>query len=71
MRTELYRVFRFGSFEQALEFMQTAAPYINEANHHPGRENVFKTFSASLSTWNTGQVVSKLGFELALHLNSL
>lgn len=70
-RTELHRVFRFGSFDQALAFMQAAAPYINQTNHHPRWENVFKTVSVWLSTWDTGHVVSKLDFELALHLNGL
>jgi pterin-4a-carbinolamine dehydratase len=70
-RTELYRRFRFASFDQALEFMRLAAPYINQHNHHPRWENVFKALSVWLSTWDTGHVISKLDFELAVHLDSL
>jgi pterin-4a-carbinolamine dehydratase len=70
-RTELQRAFRFKSFEQALEFMRLAAPFINERNHHPRWENVFKTVTVYLSTWDTGHVISKLDCDLAAHLDSL
>jgi pterin-4a-carbinolamine dehydratase len=70
-RAELYRAFRFASFDRALEFMREAAPYINEQEHHPRWENVFKTVSVWLSTWDVGHNVSKLDFSLAEHLDSV
>jgi pterin-4a-carbinolamine dehydratase len=70
-RTELTRRFRFSSFKQAIEFMQAAVPHINEINHHPRWENVFKTVTVYLTTWDTGHVISKLDFELAQYLDKL
>jgi pterin-4a-carbinolamine dehydratase len=68
-RTELHRVFRFPSFDEALAFMQAAAPFINKTNHHPRWENAFKTLNVWLSTWDSGYVISERDFELAQHLN--
>jgi pterin-4a-carbinolamine dehydratase len=70
-RTELHRSFRFGSFDEALAFMQSAAPFINRTNHHPRWENAFKTLNVWLSTWDSGHVVSAKDFDLAQHLNQL
>jgi pterin-4a-carbinolamine dehydratase len=70
-RTELTRRFRFSSFKQAIEFMQAAVPHINQVNHHPRWENVFKTVTVWLSTWDTGHVISKLDFDLAQYLDRL
>jgi len=70
-RTELTRRFRFSTFERAITFMQEAVPHINEVNHHPRWENVFKTVTVWLSTWDTGHVISKLDLDLARYLDDL
>jgi pterin-4a-carbinolamine dehydratase len=70
-RTELHRVFRFATFDDALRFMQGAAQFINTTNHHPRWENAFRTLSVWLSTWDSGHVISEKDFELAKHLNQL
>jgi pterin-4a-carbinolamine dehydratase len=70
-RSELSRRFRFSSFEQAIAFMQAAVPHINQVNHHPRWENVFKTVTVWLSTWDTGHLISKLDFDLARYLDEL
>jgi pterin-4a-carbinolamine dehydratase len=70
-RTELHRPFRFASFDEALAFMQAAAPFINTINHHPRWENAFKTLNVWLSTWDSGHVISERDFELARHFNQL
>jgi pterin-4a-carbinolamine dehydratase len=70
-RSELYRSFRFGSFDEVLAFMQAAAPFINRTNHHPRWENAFKTLQVWLSTWDSGHVISEKDFELAQHFNQL
>lgn len=70
-RTELSRRFRFSSFERAIAFMQAAVPHINEVNHHPRWENVFKTVMVWLSTWDTDHVISKLDCDLARYLETL
>lgn len=70
-RTELTRRFRFSSFERAIDFMQAAVPHMNQVNHHPRWENVFKTVTVWLSTWDTGHVITKLDFDLARYLDEL
>ncbi len=70
-RTELTRRFRFSSFERAIDFMHAAVPHMNQVNHHPRWENVFKTVTVWLSTWDTGHVITKLDFDLARYLDEL
>jgi pterin-4a-carbinolamine dehydratase len=70
-RTELTRSFLFPSFEKAVSFMREAVPHINQVNHHPRWENVFKTVTIWLSTWDSGHVISKLDFDLARHFDDL
>jgi pterin-4a-carbinolamine dehydratase len=70
-RTELTRCFHFSNFELAIGFMQAAVPHINQVNHHPRWENVFKTVTVWLSTWDTGHVISKLDFDLTRYLDDL
>lgn len=70
-RTELFRRFRFPSFDHVLSFMTAAAPFINEHDHHPRWEHVFKTLDVFLSTWDSGHVISRLDCDLARHLDAL
>jgi pterin-4a-carbinolamine dehydratase len=51
--------------------MQAAVPHIKQLKHHPRWENVFRTVTVWLSTWDTGHVISKLDFDLARHLDAL
>jgi pterin-4a-carbinolamine dehydratase len=53
-RVELVREFRFESFLEAIEFMRTAAPTIDNFGHHPRWENVFRTVTVRLSTFDIG-----------------
>jgi pterin-4a-carbinolamine dehydratase len=70
-RTELMKRYKFRGFDQAIAFMHAAVPHIERVNHHPRWENVFKTITVWLSTWDTGHVVTKLDFELARYLDEL
>jgi pterin-4a-carbinolamine dehydratase len=70
-RTELIRRFKFKRFDRAIAFMQAAVPHIDKVNHHPRWENVFKTVSVWLSTWDSGHVITKLDFDLARYLDGL
>jgi pterin-4a-carbinolamine dehydratase len=70
-RTELYRIFEFASFEDAIQFMGTAAGHISKIDHHPRWENVWRTVSAWLTTWDIGQKPSILDLELARYLDDL
>ena len=71
MRTELVKDFKFRTFEEALAFMNSAAPYISNANHHPRWENVFSSVLVSLTSWDIGFLPSQLDVELAEHLDNI
>jgi pterin-4a-carbinolamine dehydratase len=70
-RCELHRFYEFASFEDALIFMNAAVPKISEIQHHPRWENVWRTVSIWLSTWDIGHKLSDLDLELALYLDTL
>jgi pterin-4a-carbinolamine dehydratase len=70
-RTELYRSFEFASFEDAIAFMNSAIPKIIELEHHPRWQNLWRTVSVWLSTWDIGHKPSELDLELAAHLDNL
>ena len=70
-RTELTRVFRCATFADALAFMQGAAPFIDETDHHPRWENVYRTVTVWLCTWSLGHRVSTLDLALAKHLDGV
>jgi pterin-4a-carbinolamine dehydratase len=70
-RTELRKNFEFASFEAALEFMNRARPYISKTQHHPRWENVWRSVTVWLSTWDIGHKPSKLDIDLAKHLDGL
>lgn len=52
MRQELARQFTFDSFADAIRFMNQVASGCDSAMHHPRWENVFKTLSVFLSSWD-------------------
>ncbi|MFL5734600.1 MAG: 4a-hydroxytetrahydrobiopterin dehydratase [Chloroflexia bacterium] len=70
-RTELTRTYRFASFEQAIDFMYEAAKYIARVDHHPRWENSWRSVTVSLTTWDAGNVPTRLDVELARYLDSL
>jgi pterin-4a-carbinolamine dehydratase len=53
-RIELVREFRFQSFLDAIRFMRDASDLIDVHGHHPRWENVFRTVTVWLSTWDIG-----------------
>lgn len=70
-RYELYRAFEFASFEDAMSFMAQATPFITQLDHHPRWENLWRTVSVWLSTWDIGHQPSVLDLELASYLDNL
>ena len=70
-RTELTRAYRFGSFEQAIDFMHEAAKHITKIDHHPRWENSWRTVTVHLSTWDAGHVPTQLDVELAGYMDWL
>jgi pterin-4a-carbinolamine dehydratase len=70
-RTELKKAYRFASFEDAMDFMASAARHISSVDHHPRWENRFRTVTVWLSTWSAGHKPSALDIELAQFMDSL
>ena len=70
-RRELEKVYEFASFEDAMDFMATAAGHISRVDHHPRWENRFRTVTVWLSTWSAGHKPSQLDVALAQFMDSL
>lgn len=70
-RFELTRTFEFASFEDAIRFMSQAVPKIAAMQHHPRWENLWRSVSVFLSTWDIGHKPSQLDLDLATHLEEL
>jgi pterin-4a-carbinolamine dehydratase len=70
-RSELFRVFEFASFEDAIAFMSAAVAEIVRLDHHPRWENIWRSVSVWLTTWDIGHKPSVLDIELAAFLNEL
>jgi pterin-4a-carbinolamine dehydratase len=70
-RSELFRVFEFASFEDAIAFMGAAVAEIVRLDHHPRWENIWRSVSVWLTTWDIGHKPSVLDTELAAFLNEL
>ncbi|MFS8981469.1 4a-hydroxytetrahydrobiopterin dehydratase [Cupriavidus necator] len=69
IRSELYKRFEFSSFRKAIQFMNEAVPGINERQHHPRWENIWRNVDIWLSTWDIQFQISELDLDLAAHLN--
>jgi pterin-4a-carbinolamine dehydratase len=67
-RQEIVRLFRFHSFLEAIEFMESASKPIDAFGHHPRWENIFKTVRVALSTWDIGHRPSDRDFKTAIML---
>lgn len=70
-RVELSRELRFKSFANALRFMSEVGTFCDQLNHHPRWENIFKTVSINLSTWDIGHRVSHIDLILAAHIDKV
>ncbi len=69
--TELSRVYEFSSFEEAMAFMSEATTHISQVDHHPRWENIWRSVSVWLTTWDIGHKPSMLDIELARYLDQL
>lgn len=70
-RHELRKVFVFGSFRAAVQFMHSAVERINTIQHHPRWENQWRTVTVYLSTWDIGFRVSRLDIDVAKILDDI
>lgn len=73
-RLELRKVFKFKDFLQAMQFMNNAIAFIERPNpyaHHPRWENLWRTVTVWLSTWDIKHRVSRLDILLAKELDRI
>jgi pterin-4a-carbinolamine dehydratase len=70
-RVELYRAFRFKSFEDAIHFMFTASRFISSTNHHPDWQNAWISVRVWLTTWDVGHKPTFKDSRLAEYLEKL
>lgn len=64
-RIELRKAFEFESFPRAIEFMREVSESVAKAQHHPRWENIWRTVTFWLSTWDIGHKPSQLDIDLA------
>jgi pterin-4a-carbinolamine dehydratase len=69
IRVELFREFRFRSFQSAVGFMNLVAPGCDIVNHHPRWENIWKTVRVYLTTWDIGHRISDRDVQLARYFD--
>lgn len=73
-RLELRKVFKFRDFREAMEFMNNAVDFIERPNpyaHHPRWENIWRTVTVWLSSWDIKHRVSRLDIKLAKELDRI
>lgn len=70
-KLELMRTYEFASFEDAIHFMSTSSRHISLKDHHPDWENIWKTITVWLTTWDIGHRPSHFDVELATYLDQL
>lgn len=70
-RTELYRAYRFKSFEDAVHFMLVASRYASQTGHHPDWQNLWITVRVWLTTWDIGHRPTYKDVRLAAYLDKL
>jgi pterin-4a-carbinolamine dehydratase len=70
-QTEFKKMYEFASFEDAIHFMGASVEHISQVNHHPRWENIWRTVTVWLSTWDIGHRPSRLDIELAKYLDDL
>jgi 4a-hydroxytetrahydrobiopterin dehydratase len=67
----LLKTFTFASFEEAMQFMQNATPFISEADHHPTWSNTYNRVEVKLTTHDAGNKVTEKDRKLAAYLDNL
>jgi 4a-hydroxytetrahydrobiopterin dehydratase len=67
----LIKTFTFASFEEAMQFMQNATPFISETDHHPTWSNTYNRVEVKLTTHDAGNKVTAKDRKLAAYLDNL
>jgi 4a-hydroxytetrahydrobiopterin dehydratase len=58
-RGEILKNFKFGTFMEAIAFINRIAEKAEAANHHPDLENHYNRVRVALHTWNENAVTDK------------
>jgi 4a-hydroxytetrahydrobiopterin dehydratase len=67
----LIKTFEFKTFEEAMFFMQSAAPFISQSDHHPTWTNTYNRITVKLCTHDAGNQVTEKDHALATYLDKL
>jgi 4a-hydroxytetrahydrobiopterin dehydratase len=67
----LIKTFEFSSFEEAMQFMQNATPFISETDHHPTWSNTYNRIEVKLTTHDAGNKITEKDRKLAAYLDKL
>ena len=67
----LIKTFEFKTFEEAMLFMQSAAPFISQSDHHPTWTNTYNRVHVELTTHDAGNSVTQKDRKLAKVLDEV
>jgi 4a-hydroxytetrahydrobiopterin dehydratase len=56
---QIFKNFKFGTFRDAVAFINRVAEQAEAANHHPDLENHYNRVRIGLQTWNENAVTEK------------
>lgn len=68
---ELRKSFEFASFQDAIQFMRDVSESVVKTQHHPRWENIWRTVTVWLSTWDIGHKPSRLDVDLAREMERI
>ena len=68
---KLHKMFKFGSFAQALGWMVSVGVQADKMDHHPEWSNVYSRVTVDLVTHDIGNAISNLDVELARKMEKL
>ena len=67
----LEKTFEFSTFEEAMQFMQDATPFITQTDHHTTWSNTYNRVHVRITTHDAGNQVTEKDHALAMHLDEL
>ena len=67
----LIKIYKFGSFREALSFMVRAGFEAEALSHHPNWTNVYNRLEIRLSTHDAGDKITAKDMELAKRLQAI
>ena len=67
----LEKTFEFSTFEEAMQFMQDATPFISQTDHHPTWSNTYNRVQVTITTHDACNQVTEKDYTLAYFLDEL